>query len=152
MQRQRHAVELQFADVVDVFAAAEFVHAPFPVAQFVFAVGVVERQHRRGVRHFDESLARLAADALGGRIGRDQFWDARFQILQLLHQLVEFDVADLGIVENVIEILVVANFLAQRFDLLFDVFCGWHRRRLYCRERSRESCLTGEPREILRSA
>ena len=52
------------------------------------------------------------------------------QILQLLHQLVEFRVADLGIVENVIEIFVVADLLAQRFDLLFDVFRGRHRRRL----------------------
>ncbi len=52
------------------------------------------------------------------------------QILQLLHQLVEFRVADFGIVENVVEVLVVANLFAQSFDLLFDVFRGRHRTRL----------------------
>ena len=45
-----------------------------------------------------------------------------FQILQLLHQLVEIGVADFGIVEDVVEILVVANLLAQSLDLFFDVF------------------------------
>ena len=119
VQGQRHAVELQFADVVNVLAAAEFVHAALPVAQFVLAVGVVERQHGRRVRRFDESLARLAADALRGGVGRDQFGMFGFELLQLDHELVEFGVGDFGIVENVVAVLVVADFLPQRFDLLF---------------------------------
>ena len=44
-QRQRHAVEFQFADVVHIAATGKFVDAPFPVAQFFLVVGVVERQH-----------------------------------------------------------------------------------------------------------
>ena len=54
------------------------------------------------------------------------------EILQLLHQLVEFGVADFGIVENVVEVFVVANLLAQGFDLLFDVFRGRHRQKIIC--------------------
>ena len=69
----------------------------------------------------DESLAGLAAYALGGRIGRDQRGMLGFEVLQLLHQLVEFGVADFGIVEDVIEIFVVADFFAQSLDLFFDV-------------------------------
>ena len=76
-QRQRHAVELEFADVVDVFAAGEFMDAALPVAEFLFVISVVEREHRRGVADFDESFARLAADALRWGIRSDEFEDAR---------------------------------------------------------------------------
>ncbi len=124
-QGQRHAVELQFADIVDVFAAAEFVDAAFPVAQLVFAVSIVEREHGRGVRRFDEALARLAADALGGRVGRDQFRMLSFELLELVHELVEFGVANFRIVEHVVAIFVMADFFAQRFDLLFDLLARW---------------------------
>ena len=51
------------------------------------------------------------------------------QVLQLLHQLVEFRVADFGIVENVVEVFVMANLLAQRLDLFFGVFRS-HRREI----------------------
>jgi hypothetical protein len=105
------------------------------------------------VPYFDESLAGLAAHALGWRIGSEESWVLSFQILQLPHQLVVVEVADFGIVEDIIEILVVANFLAERFDLLFDVFFGWHRRRIILPEKDREKAASrGEPREILRSA
>ena len=104
-----------------IFAAAELVHAPLPVAEFVFAVSVVERKHGRGVRRFDETFARLAAHALRGRVGGDQFRMLGFELLQLVHQLVEFGVGDLGIVEHVVAVFVVADFLAQGFDFLFGV-------------------------------
>ena len=126
VQGQRHAVELQFANVVDVVAAAQFVDAAFPVAQFVLAVGVVERQHGRGVRRFEESFARLAADALGGRIGSDQFGMFGFELLQLDHELVELGVCDFGGVEDVVEIFVVADFFPQCFDLVFGPLVRWH--------------------------
>ncbi len=78
----------------------------------------------------DESLARLAADALGGRIGRDEFGVLGLKVFELLHQLVEIQIADLGLIEDVIEIFVVANLFAESFDLLFGVFWGRHRRKL----------------------
>ncbi len=116
-QRQRHAVELEFADVLNVGAPAEFLHPPLPIAQLFFAVSVVERQHRRGMRDFDESLARLAADALRRRIGRDQLGMRGLELFQLVHQTIEFGVADFGIVEHVIAVLVMPNLLAQGFEL-----------------------------------
>ena len=67
--------------------------------------------------HFDETFAGLAAHALGRRIGRDELRMRRLQLEQLLHQQVEFGVCDLWVVENVIAMLVVADFFAQRFDL-----------------------------------
>jgi len=77
------------------------------------------------------SLARLAAHALRGRIGRDQLRMLGLQVFELPHQLVEFGVADLGLVENVIEGFVVANFLAERADPFLEVFgSSRHRKRL----------------------
>ena len=125
-QRQRHAVELELAHVVHPRLAAQLVHAPLPVAQLLFAVGVVERQHGRGMRHFDEALARLAAHALGGRVGRDQLRMLGLERLQLVHQAIEFGVADLGIVEHVVAVLVIADLVAQRVDLLLHIFAGGH--------------------------
>jgi len=61
---QRHAVKLQLAYIVDVFAPAQLVHAPFPGSQLFLAIGIVEREHGRGVRYFDDPLARFATDPL----------------------------------------------------------------------------------------
>ena len=125
-QGQRHAVELQLADVVHARLAAQLVDAPLPIAQLLLAVSVVQRHHGRGMRNFDEALARLAAHALGGRVGGDQLGMLGLERLQLVHQAIEFGVADLGIVEHVVAVLVVADFLAQRVDLLLHIFAGWH--------------------------
>ena len=83
MQGQRHAVELQLANIVDVFTPAKFVDSPFPVAELVFAVGVVQREHGRRVRRLEEAFAGLAAHALRGRVWGDQFGIFGFELLQL---------------------------------------------------------------------
>ena len=76
------------------------------------------------MRDFDESLARLAADALGGRIRRDQLGMRGFQRLQLPHHRVVFGVGDLGRVQHVIQMLVVAQFLAQGLNFVGDAQNG----------------------------
>ena len=70
----------------------------------------------------------LPADALRGRIGRDQLGMLSFELLQLVHELVELGVGDLRIVEHVVAVFVVPNFIAQRFDLFLHIF--FHRKRL----------------------
>ena len=123
-ERQGHAIELQFAHVLEGGLPAQFVHAALPVAQFVFTVSVVERKHRRRVLRLDESLARLAAHALGRRVWRDVLRMLGLKPLKLVHQRVEADVRNLRIVEHVIAILMVPNLLAQGFDLLLDLLVG----------------------------
>jgi len=44
------------------------------------------------------------------------------KLLKSLHQLVEVSVADLGIVQDVVAVLVVANLLAEGFNPFFYVF------------------------------
>src|SRR6266446_3911662 len=78
----------------------------------------------------DESLARLAAYALSGGVGRDQFRMLGFKLLEFVDQFVEFGVADLRIVENVIAVFVVADLVAQGFDLSLYC-CRWHVRGNY---------------------
>lgn len=78
------------------------------------------------MRYLDESLAGLAAYALGWRVRRDQLGMLRFEVFELLGQLVEFEVADFGLVEDEIEIFVMTNQIAEGLDLLLDVFCRHH--------------------------
>ena len=52
----------------------------------------------------------------------------RFQIFQSPHQRIEFGIVDLRLVEDVIQIFVVANLFAQRFDLFCGVFADGHRK------------------------
>ena len=125
--RERHAIELQLAHVIDFAAPGKIVNPALPCAKLLLVISVVERQHGRGVADFPESFARLAADALRGRVGSDQLRMLGLEILQLLHQLVEFEVADLRLVEDVIEMFVMANRVAQRFDLGGSIFNGRHR-------------------------
>src|SRR5207253_530699 len=68
-----HAIELEFVDVGNVLAAAELVHTALPIAQLLFCVCVVEREHGPRVGDFDESCGGTAADALGGGIRSDEF-------------------------------------------------------------------------------
>ena len=64
----------------------------------------------------------FAADALGGRIRSEQFGMLGFQRLELAHQRVVFGVGDLRIVEHVILMFVVAQFLAELLDLDRGIF------------------------------
>src|SRR5580692_7689005 len=93
------------------------------------------------MRHFDESLARLAANALRGRVRCHQIRMLRFQILQLPHQLVELAVVDLRIVYNVIEVFVMTDLLPQGFDLFLSVFHSSRHRKDYRRKRNPRTLL-----------
>ena len=72
VRRHGESVQLEFGDVAVFGAAEQVAHAAVEIAQFGFVQRIVEAQHRRAVPHLDEALARLSADALGGRIRREQ--------------------------------------------------------------------------------
>ena len=79
------------------------------------------------MRNFDEPLAWLAAHALSRRVRLDVIRMLGLQLLQRVHQAVEFRVADLRIVEHVIAVLVMPNLFAQGFDFVLDVVLdGFH--------------------------
>ena len=90
-------------------------HAALPRPQFVFAVSVVQREHGRAVPNFDETLTRLATDTLGRGIRCHQLRMFGFQLLELGHQPVELGVAEFGLVQDVVPVLVIADLVAQGF-------------------------------------
>ena len=85
----------------------------------------------------DEALAGLAADALSRRIWRDQIGMFGLDLLQLIHQTVEFGVADLGIIEHVVAVLVMPNLLAQRVDIFLSVVLSCFHRNSFTTETRR---------------
>ena len=110
---------------VAVFGAAQqFAHAAVEIAQFAFVQGIIQAQHGGAVLDFDEPLARLAAHAFGGRIGRRQLRVPRFQVPELAHERVVFGVGDLGLVEHIVQTLVAAELVAELFDFARGIFHG----------------------------
>ncbi len=116
MRRHGQSVQLQFGHIFKALAAQKVTHTPVEFPQFLFVERIVQAQHRRTVRHFDESLARFSADALSGGISGDQFGMLGFQGLQPPHHHVVFGVGDFRLVQNVIQVFVMAQRFAQLFD------------------------------------
>src|SRR5580704_18229975 len=63
--------------------------------------------------YFGEAFFGLAANALAGRVGCDQFWMEPFQPAQLPHLCVVLGVRDLWRIEHMILIFVVAELITQ---------------------------------------
>src|SRR5262249_31984551 len=82
-----------------------------------------EAEHRRAVADFGKLSARLAAHALRRRIRGNQIWVLRLELLQLTIQRVELSVANLRLVEHVVEVLMPADLPAKHFEPLLDVGC-----------------------------
>ena len=115
------AVHFVFADVTDVsVVASEGTDTAIPVAELFFAGDVIDGQHRARMGDLGESFFGLAADTLGGRIGSDEVGVVGFEALQLAHEVVEVGVGDRRLVEDVIEVLVVADLVAEGVDLFLD--------------------------------
>jgi hypothetical protein len=117
VKRHGEAVQLVFADIAYFGTAGKFMHAPVPIAELFFAVDVVERQHGAGMRQLGEAGQGLAAYALGRGVGRDQLGVFGLNALELAHEHVEGGVGDLGRVEDVVLVFVMANLVAQFFDV-----------------------------------
>ena len=73
-----------FGDVFDFFAAGEFADAAIEIGELLEGKGVVEAAHGSFMRDGLEAVAGRAADALGGRIGGDEFRIFFFELLELV--------------------------------------------------------------------
>jgi len=71
-----------------------------------------------------EAFGGFAAYALGGGIGRDQLGVRGFDALELVHEGVVLGVGDLGSVEDVIKMLVMAEFGAEFFGAFGGIVVG----------------------------
>ena len=77
------------------------------------------------MRDCDKAFDRLTADALGGTIWSDELWILGLEFFQLVVELVELLVGDLGFCFDVIEEVVMVNEPAQLLGSFF-VFGGGH--------------------------
>ena len=82
-------------------------------AQLVVAEGVAQREHRPAVADLVERARRCAADALRGRIRRDQGWKRRLERDELRKQPVVLGVAQLRGVLSVVELVCPLDLPAQ---------------------------------------
>ena len=117
-QRDAQAVDLQLGDVVDrrVPAACSLSDSLVERAELVFAVGVVEAEHRLKVLGGLEAFDRATADALRRRVRRHQIRVLRLQRLELLHQRIEGFVGDFRIVLDVVAVFVTTDLVAELGD------------------------------------
>ncbi len=116
-QRDPDAVDLQFRGICGRGAAQSLARPLVPGQQRLGGVGVVQREHRNAVPDGPEDVRRHAADPLSGRVPGDQLRVAGFQRLQLLHERVILGIGGVGLVEDIIPVVMMAQLCAQVFDL-----------------------------------
>ena len=114
MRSHGEPIQFQFGDVGEVFAFQQAAHARVEFAQFSFVERVVQAEHGRTVRHFDEAFAGLSAHSLGKRIGRDEFGMGVFERPKFPQKRVVFGVGDGGLIQNIVEMFVMFQLLAKR--------------------------------------
>ena len=113
VERDRQAVDLQLADVVDRHAPASLrtrsSNARSSSASKALAKLSIGRACRYGAKRSDG----VRADALRRRIGRAQLGMRRFEIEQLAQQRVVLRVGDRRVVEDVVAVVRVFELRAQ---------------------------------------
>ena len=120
----RQPVHLQLCGITVGSPAQQFFDACVERAQLSLVERVVETEHGRTVRGFLKAFARLPANSLSRRIGREQLGMFALETLKLANELVILRVCDLGIIEDVILPFVMPNDFPKRFGLLFRRFAG----------------------------
>ena len=109
-------VDLRLAHVLEARAGQRARDARLELAEVVRADRVVQRQHGGEVLHGGEGLGATAARALGRAVGRDQLGMGLLQLNQLAVQPVVLGVGDLGPVQDMVEVVVPVDLLAQLVD------------------------------------
>ena len=92
---------------------------PDPAIEFAQGLpgkGVLHPQHRHLVGQGGEAGQGLPAHPLGGGIGGAQLRVALLQLHQLLHQAVKFGVADDGVVQDMVAVVVLLDLPPQGGD------------------------------------
>ena len=117
---QGKAVEFGFGYVLKGLGAEGVADSLVEGAELGFVEGVVEAEHRGGVGEFDEAFAGGSADALGGGVGGDERGVGLFEGLELAHEGVVLGVGELGLIEDVIEVFVVAEILAELLNFAHE--------------------------------
>ena len=119
-ERDGQAVDLGLGDererhVAEPVRLQQPAVAPVPGEQLLLVAGIGQREHGLHVAHLLELLQRLTAHTLCGRIGRAQLRETLLELLQLGEQAVVVGIADLRLVEHVVQLSMVLDLAAQRY-------------------------------------
>ena len=109
------SVVLELAHHVEGFDVEAFAGPAVPCEELIVVEGVRKAQHGRRVRDAGEAGGGLRADALCRGVGRGELRVAFLDLQKLAEERVELTVADLGPVEDVVEIVVPVYFFSEGF-------------------------------------
>ena len=121
-ERDRDAVDLRLHGVVDDLLAQPLPDAGIELSQLLEGIGVVEAQHRRGVTDRGEAGQEALGNPRGRRIGVGELRMFLLELLELAHRRVELLVGDLGLAQDVIEVVVPLDLLSKRSDSFGDAW------------------------------
>ena len=113
-QRDAESVDLELGHVVHggISEAGPFTHPFVERAQLHLVIGVVETEHRRKVPDCRKGGGGCASHALGRGVLRDEVGMLGLEALELVEQAVECLIRDLGGIEDVVAVLVMADRVA----------------------------------------
>ena len=115
-KRDGKSVVLQLTAHLEGFTPQQFAHAGIPLCHILLAVGIGQREHGIAMGHLGELLVEVAAHALCGRVGVGHLGMPGLQVLQLMHQEVELLVADDGLVEHIVTVVMLVQLAPQLLD------------------------------------
>jgi hypothetical protein len=121
-ERHSQAIDLQFADVLELRVRQDVLRAPVPGQQLLFVASVGKAEHRYRVAMLLHVLRRAYPHALSGRVGRLQFGMLLLDALQLDHHLVVFRVGQRRIILHVVLVVGLLNSVTQLCDARFQAF------------------------------
>ena len=121
-------VDLRLADVRKRRLRQGPGEARLELAQVVGPERIVEREHGAPVLDGREGEGALPAHALGGAVGGDERGMGVLERAQLAEQRVVLGVRGLGTIEDVVEVVVAPDLLAQLVDSCGGVGLGRHGR------------------------
>ena len=120
LKRHRKAVDLRLDRIV-MLLRDQTVHPLAESKELVIGKNVRQALQRDLMMDLCELRERLTADALRGRIGRDQLRMLALERLKALHEHIEVIVRNDRRVINIVELAVIVDLFAELFDLLLDV-------------------------------
>ncbi len=119
----REPVDLQLAYVPDVVATQTLPDPLVERAELGFVERVRQREHRARVLDGREAIGGRRPDPLRRRVGRDELWMLRLELLEFAHQRVIRLVRDRRLVEHVVLVVRLLDPLTQLgYALLRDGF------------------------------
>jgi len=116
--KQRHAepVHLGFTDILEIHSGKHPLESSLELLKLGDVHGVVQREHGDLVLDGGEGLHRLARNTLGRAVGRDQVGVPGLEILELSHETIVLGVGNLGLGQDVIEVVVAVDELPELRD------------------------------------